>query len=90
MGAPQMTGINGTDGLTRQGLGQAVDLPAAFGVEFDVELPLDAGIDIPGGFAVANGNDAGGVHGVLSDLKALMSLRYCYKQKSNKHSIYRG
>jgi hypothetical protein len=37
---------------------------AAF-IKGNVQVPLDAGIDIPGGFAMADGDDAGGLlHGV--------------------------
>ena len=62
-GARQVAGVNG---LQRLALGQAAREPlrlcAAGVVEADVELALDAGVHIPGGFTVADGENAGGVH----------------------------
>ena len=60
-GAQQVTGVNGVDGLIRQGIRHTLGLPAPMRVEVDVELPLDARVYIPGGLAVAYGDDAGGV-----------------------------
>ena len=52
-----------------QGSGGLARLPVAFVVEADVGLSLDAGVDVPGGFAMADGDDAGGFHGEsLGDL----------------------
>ena len=62
---------SGLDGLkpTDYGLapgeraGQALSLPAPGVVQRNVELSLDARVHVPGGLAVADGDDAGGVHG---------------------------
>ena len=55
----------------------AAGLPAAGVVELDVELALDARVDVPGGFAVAHGDDAGGFHRriVWSGSRRVPSLR---------------
>ena len=42
--------------------GDALGLPLAPGVETDIGMALQTHVDIPGGFAVANGNDAGRLH----------------------------
>ena len=62
MGAAQVAGIDGGDGFGGQGLADPLGLPAAGVVQADVGLALDAGIDVPGGFAMAHGDDAGGFH----------------------------
>ena len=59
----QVTGIDGVQRLATQRLCHLRRLPAAPSVEPDVQLTLDARGHIPGGLAVANGNDAGGLHG---------------------------
>ena len=62
MGARQVTGVHAVDGLIGQRLRHTLGLPAPFVVEVDVELALDAGVHVPGGFTVAHGDDAGGAH----------------------------
>jgi hypothetical protein len=62
MGATQIAGIHGTDPLGCQRFAHAAGLPAPGVIQADVLLPLDAGGDIPGGFAVTHGNDPGGFH----------------------------
>ena len=44
--------------------GTSARLPAARVIQADVELALDAGVDVPGRLSMANGNDAGGFHSV--------------------------
>ena len=61
-GPGQVTGIDRLQWLATQRLCHLRCLPTAAGIEADVELALDAGGHIPGSLAVANGNDAGGLH----------------------------
>ena len=53
---------DGIDGLVFQCPGKAPGLPAAGVVQRNVQLALDAGVHVPGGFAVAQGDNAGSVH----------------------------
>jgi hypothetical protein len=63
-GAQQVAGVDHVDGLARgERAGQALGLPAPGVVQRNVELALDARVHVPGGLAVADGDDAGGVHG---------------------------
>jgi hypothetical protein len=48
--------------LRSQCFGQLRSLPFTFGVQRYVELTLDAGVNIPGCFAMSDGNDASGLH----------------------------
>jgi hypothetical protein len=59
-GARQIAGVDHADAFIGQRLACALRLPEARGIETDVELALDAGVDVPGGFAVANGDQSGG------------------------------
>ena len=61
-GPGQVAGVHRFQRLATQRLRHLGRLPAAAGIEADVELALDAGSHIPGSLAVANGNDAGGLH----------------------------
>ena len=55
-------GVHRVQGVLRcQGLGQLRGLPLAFGVEGNVELALDAGVDIPSSFAMTDGQYSGGL-----------------------------
>ena len=60
--ARQITGINGVNGLVLQSQCRLAGLPASGVIEFNIELSLNAGIDVPSGFAVSESNDAGGLH----------------------------
>jgi hypothetical protein len=60
--ARKVAGIDGGDGFFRERLSDAPGLPKARVVEGDIELSLDAGVDIPCGFAMAHGNQAGDLH----------------------------
>ena len=55
----EIAGVASCDGLFAQGVGQLFGLPSAVLIEFNVGVPLDAGGAVPGGFAVAHGEDAG-------------------------------
>ena len=59
----QVAGVNRMQGfLRRQRLGQLCGLPLALGVQGNVELALNAGVDIPSSFAMADGYDSSGLH----------------------------
>ena len=60
----QVAGVDGCNRLARKGLRRLLSLPQAGVVEGNIQVALDAGVHVPGGFAVADGNDAGGVHAV--------------------------
>ena len=60
-GARQVAGVEVAETVLRQGLGDALGLPAALGVERNVELALNAGVDVPRGLAVAHRHDARGL-----------------------------
>ena len=62
MGALQVAGVDDAGRLTRQGARQLARLPLAGAVERNVQVALDARVHVPGGLAVAHGNDAGGLH----------------------------
>ncbi len=62
--ALQVTGVDGGKRLVGQRLRGAFGLPAAPLIQGDVHVALQPGVGVPGGFAVANGNEAGGLHGV--------------------------
>ena len=62
-GALQIAGVDGGHGLVGEGPRQLPRLPQAGVVERDVEMPLDAGVHVPGGFSVADGDDARSLHG---------------------------
>ena len=62
VGTAQVTGVDRADLLACQGFADAAGLPTAGVVQADVELALDASIQVPGGLAVAHGDDAGGFH----------------------------
>jgi hypothetical protein len=62
MGALQVAGVDDAGRLTCQGACQLARLPLAGAVERDVQVALDARVHVPGGLAVAHGNDAGGLH----------------------------
>ena len=62
-GAAQIAAVNGGNVFVCQRLRSALGLPAAGVIEVDVELPLNAGVDIPSGFAVANGQYPCDFHG---------------------------
>ena len=53
--------MDGVEPFVNQCQSEAVRLPAPGGVQSDVELTLDAGVDIPRRLAVADGDDAGDV-----------------------------
>ena len=61
-GAGEVTGVDGRDVFFLQGEGGLSGLPAAGVVELDIELALDPGVYVPGGFAMPYGDDAGGLH----------------------------
>ena len=60
--ALQVAAVDGIQALIRQRSTCALGLPQADVVERNVQMPLDAGVHVPGGFAVAYGNDAGSLH----------------------------
>jgi hypothetical protein len=62
-GPAQVAGVDGVQRLVGQRLRQALRLPAAVGVERDVGVALDARVGVPVGFAMADGDDAGGFQG---------------------------
>ena len=63
VGAREIAGVDRLQPVAPgQGLGQPAGLLQAGFVQGDVQLALDAGVHIPGGFAVANGEDAGDFH----------------------------
>jgi hypothetical protein len=59
VGPQQVAGVDRLHALFGHGRGETFGLPAAGVVEGDVELALDAGVDVPGGLAVADRQDAG-------------------------------
>ena len=61
-GPAQVTGVNRDKGFIGQGLRDLLGLPKPLGVEANVDLSLDAVVDIPVGFAMSNGQDARAVH----------------------------
>jgi hypothetical protein len=50
------------NGFLGQGQAHALGLPAAGVVQINVEVALDAGVDIPKRFTVADGENSGGLH----------------------------
>ncbi|MPN17572.1 hypothetical protein SDC9_164927 [bioreactor metagenome] len=60
-GAHQVAAVDGVDAVARQRACGLARLPEADVVERDVEMALDAGVHVPGGFSVADGDDAGDV-----------------------------
>ncbi len=58
-----VAGVNSIKRVLRgQGFGQLSGLPLASVVERNVELTLNAGVDVPSRLAMSNGNDSGGFH----------------------------
>ena len=62
MGPAQVAGINRADLFGGQGFAHPLGLPASGVVQADIELALDASVNVPCGFTVANGNDAASFH----------------------------
>ena len=63
MGSGQVAGVDGVNLVPiGQRLGQPARLLQAGVVERDVQVTLDAGVHVPGGLAMPDGEDAGGVH----------------------------
>ncbi|MNV81887.1 hypothetical protein D3C71_1755820 [compost metagenome] len=62
VGPLEVAGVDGANRLTTQGLAQLGCLPQTGVVQWNVEVTLYAGVHVPGGFAMAYGNDAGGLH----------------------------
>src|SRR5205814_10243778 len=56
VGAQQVARVDGRDALFGHGLAEPPCLPAAGVVERDVELALDARVDVPRGLALADGD----------------------------------
>ena len=63
MGAGEVAAINCVDAFFGQRPGYTLGLPLTLGIEFNVRMALQAHAGIPGGFSVADGNNARGVHG---------------------------
>ena len=61
-GALQVAAVDGVDGLIGQRQGGLAGLPQAHVVQRNVQMALEAAVHVPGGFSVADGDDAGGVH----------------------------
>ena len=66
MGTLQVAAIDGGNALALQCATSLLGLPEAGGVEGNVQMPLNASVDVPGCLSVADGNDARGVHGESS------------------------
>jgi hypothetical protein len=60
-GPLQIAAVDGLQRLTPQGVRHPFGLPQAGVVQRNVRVALDAAFGIPGGFPVADGEDAGGV-----------------------------
>jgi hypothetical protein len=56
----QVTAVDGGDVLVGERRRELRRLPAAVGIERDVELALDALLDVPVGLAVADDDETGG------------------------------
>src|SRR5215208_3849795 len=60
--ATEIAGIDGADRLAGQRFADAARLPSAGLIQADVQLALDARVDVPGGFAMAYRNDSRSFH----------------------------
>jgi hypothetical protein len=63
--------------LVGQRLRQALRLPAAVGIEWDVGVALNARVGVPVGFTVADGDDAGGFQGISFAAGAACRFQDC-------------
>jgi hypothetical protein len=62
-GTPQVTGVDGIDGFICQRAADTTGLPEADLIERNVQMSLNTIANVPGGFAMAHSDDAGGLHG---------------------------
>ena len=58
VGTLKITGVNVVNAAVCERQAHPLRLPQAVVVERDVELPLNTGVNVPGGFAVANCGNA--------------------------------
>src|SRR5690606_9677989 len=91
-GALQVAAEDGIQVLVGQRLARTLGLPQADVIERNVQMTLNASVNIPGSFAMADGDDAGSVHAagapMAPEFNKQSICRQAVKASIVRHSLH--